>query len=1033
MVARSRLVRWRTRIAVLSVVAIFTLVAAVCCAAGNQRTIAELHHSSWTSRDGAPIDVNMMAQTEDGFLWLATGSGLVRFDGAQFERYTPAPGETLPSGSVYSLLTLPGNGLLVGWTLGGATLLRDGHVTHFGEQEGYPPGSTYQFLLDHSGIVWAATSSGLARLERNHWQRIGAEWNVAGQRALSLFQGRDDTIALFTDKTLMLLPGGAKTFRATGGTTTSRRPIVQAPDGSLYVSDRRGIRQIESLADYERGDRTLMTRSYDDSGDPYLVVDRAGGLWFGTLRGLGHIPNPDAHDERLDYFSKAEGLTDAAVRAIFEDRDGNIWTATAGGLDQFRVASFVAPVELLQAPVSVAYPALLPGTEGGAWFAGFWGGLRYLSSDGTVSKVMEDIHVTVAYRDPQGVDWYGSQPRAPAIAELVRREGDRVQHIPLPPDVPPEVDVQAITRDNSGTLWVSVVRRGVYRFANNAWTQATELPDAGKLAALAMRTDSLGRVWLGYTDNRLARWDRGTVRVFSAPEGLDVGNVLTISEKGHHIWIGGDRGLALFDSDRLRPMMTTDSSVLRGISGLVESANGDLWIHGTAGAVLVPATEVHQAIGSSHYAMTRRLFDDDDGLYGAPTNLRPMPTLVEGTDGRLWFSTNRGVFSLDPRAIITNLTPPTVVLKDVWSGSTRYTAHSDITLTPRSTSVRFDYTATALTIGRRARFRYRLSGVDDVWQDADDRRQAFYTNLGPGHYRFQVIASNENGVWNQPGASVDLTITPAWYQTGVFRTLCVIAAIAVLLLLFRLRLTQMRNQLQARLQERLLERERIARELHDTLIQGFQGLILLFGAVAQRIPEEHPSRELLGKALKSADRVLAEGRDRVRGLRESISLNHDLPTALKEVAEDLALAQPIEFAVSVSGMQRPLHSVVMEDVYQIAREALANAHRHAGANRIELELLFAPSQLRVLVRDDGRGIDDGILRDGGLPGHWGMSGMRERAKKLGATLHLRSGPQSGTEVDLQVPGAVAYRNDANGQRWWHRFLRRLRGDGYEHQ
>jgi signal transduction histidine kinase len=358
--------------------------------------------------------------------------------------------------------------------------------------------------------------------------------------------------------------------------------------------------------------------------------------------------------------------------------------------------------------------------------------------------------------------------------------------------------------------------------------------------------------------------------------------------------------------------------------------------------------------------------------------------------------------------------------------------YSDITMPPRSSNVRFDYTATVLTSGRRAQFRYRLSGVDEDWQDARDRRQAFYTNLGPGHYHFQVIASNENGVWNRTGAAVGLTILPAWYQTALFRVLCAVAAIAVLFLLFRLRLAQMRNHLQARLQERLIERERIARELHDTLIQGFQGLVLVFGAAAQRLSAQDPTRELLGKALKTADGVLAQGRDRVRGLRESITLTHDLPTALKEAAEDLSLAQPIEFSMSVRGTQQPLHSVAMEEAYQIARAALTNAHRHAGANRIELELSFAPSQLRLLVRDDGRGIDEAVLRDGGIPGHWGMAGMRERAKKLGAALHVRSGPRSGTEVDLQVPGAVAYRKEAIKPRWWIRLSRRVRG-GNEYQ
>ena len=970
-----------------------------------RRSLAQLHHTSWTARDGAPVDAVAIAQTDDGFLWFGTSSGLVRFDGAEFERYKPAPGETIPAASIRSLLALPGNGLLVGWLIGGATLLRDGHVTTFGTSDGYPPGTTYQFLRDGAGIVWAATSSGLARYDGQRWQHIGKEWNVLGQRAQSLFRGRDDTLWLFTDKTLMSLPKGGRSFVGTGGTTTTRMPIAQTPDGALYLSDGRGIRAVTSLREYEVADRRILVNTPTDRDDRPVIADRDGGLWFSTPIGLGRLARPREDAATAEYFSKADGLTDKGVLNVFEDRQGSIWVTTYGGVDQFRMSTFVPPT----GPLAGAYPAMLPGPDGGLWFARLDSSLQRLSSTGTVSSV-EELFATCAYRDPHGVDWYGSQPRAPAVAELVRREGERVQRIALPADIPPEVDIQAITMDGAGALWVSVVRNGVYKFANNAWTQPSELPGGGKQPSIVLMTDAVGRVWLGFPDSRIVSWERGVTHEFSTAQGLHVGNVMVLHEKGRHLWVGGDNGLTLLESSRLVSMQTTDPTVLHGIGGVIERNNGDLWIHSMAGAVWIAAAEIRRAIDQPGYRMSFRLFDDDDGLYGMRTDIRPLPTIVEGDDGRLWFGTNRGVFALDPERIVTNETPPTVVIKQLTSGAGRYMAQTAAELPPHSSAVEVAYTATHLAIARRARFQYRLDGVDATWQDAGARREAFYTNLGPGRYRFHVKASNENGIWST-ATSVDFSILPAWYQANWFKAFCLVVGAAVLVLMYRMRFRQVRNQLQGRLQERMLERERIARELHDTLLQGFQGLVLLFGATIQRVPPEHPTRELMSKALMRANEVLAEARDRVSGLRNSLDIPDDLPRALDQAARDLLQLQPAQFAMSVLGTPRPLHLVVLEEVYQIAREALVNAQRHASASKIQLEITFSPRKLRVCIRDNGKGIEPEVLEHRGIPGHWGLSGMRERARKIGAKLSIRAEPGAGTEIELQVPAAVAFRRE----------------------
>jgi signal transduction histidine kinase len=438
----------------------------------------------------------------------------------------------------------------------------------------------------------------------------------------------------------------------------------------------------------------------------------------------------------------------------------------------------------------------------------------------------------------------------------------------------------------------------------------------------------------------------------------------------------------------------------------VETAAGDLWLHGTAGVILIKAGEVRRALGDPAHAMAYRLYAYEDGMIGVPADLRPLPTLVAGVDGRLWFATSRGVYMHDPRRPSVNGNPPSIVAKAIVAGGTRHLPVGSIDLPALTTSLQFDYTVTDMAVPERTRFRHKLSGVDDDWQEGGARRQAFYTNVGPGAYRLQVTAANEDGVWNTTGTTVDFVIAPAWYQTTWFHALCVLAALAALGLLFHLRIRQMRAQIQGRLQERLLERERIARELHDTLIQGFQGLILTFAATIERIAPGEP-RELLGRAVERAQDTLAVGRDRVRDLRDSVGFEGDLPTALKDVATDLAIAHPAAFELSERGIRRDLHPVGAEEVFLIAREALANAFRHAAAKRIDAEIEYDASHVRVRIRDDGKGIPAEVIEHG-IPGHWGMTGMRERAQKLGARLLVRSGARSGTEVELEVPAEVVY-------------------------
>jgi signal transduction histidine kinase len=475
------------------------------------------------------------------------------------------------------------------------------------------------------------------------------------------------------------------------------------------------------------------------------------------------------------------------------------------------------------------------------------------------------------------------------------------------------------------------------------------------------------------------------------------------------VWVGGSDGVALFANGRFRAVTGEGGAPIRGVSGMVETRAGELWMNGADGITRISKGELDLLLGDPEHAPTVQRFDTEDGLDGVPRQVRPLPTMIEASDGKLWFSTSAGLYWIDPAHIERNRLPPPVLIRAVRAGDKSFDVTEDMHLPQRTTSLAITYAALSLAIPERVHFRYRLDGVDDTWQDAGTRRQAFYTQLGPGHYRFHVIAANDDGVWNETGATLDFSIQPAFFETTWFRAACLVLMLALLYALYRWRLRVAKARMQDKLQERLAERERIARELHDTLLQSVNGLVLRFETATQKLAKSEPVRPMFEAALEHADEVLIEGRDRVLDLRMS-GTAVGLTNALTNAGRDLSQHHAAQFDAVTLGLPRELHPVVSDEVLQIAREALLNAFRHAGATGVEVTLDYAEPELRLSVRDDGCGIDAQVLAAGGRPGHWGLASMRERAHKIGAQLEIHSEHARGTRIELAVPAELAYRD-----------------------
>jgi signal transduction histidine kinase len=515
--------------------------------------------------------------------------------------------------------------------------------------------------------------------------------------------------------------------------------------------------------------------------------------------------------------------------------------------------------------------------------------------------------------------------------------------------------------------------------------------------------------------------DGDRIRIFSDKDGVQPGAITSIQGQAKNIWIGGESGLEVFDGHSFQMVNPSDGSAFGGVSGIIVDSHDGLWFSENRGIIHIREDQFkYPNSGKVEFESFGLL----DGLTAELRGSLASPSATQTTDGRIWFATTKGLAWIDPRRIVRNAVPPPVLIESVIANGRRYSPSTLLKLPPRIRNLQIAYAATSLTIPERVRFRYKLEGQDKEWRDAETRREAFYTNLDPGSYQFRVIACNNDGVWNEVGSTLHFVVLPAFDQTAWFRIFCMIAVAGCLWLLYLLRLKRATAQVQQRLSARLEERVRIARELHDTLLQGFQGLVLRFDSVMKTIPEDHPARNLMGKVLDRADEVLLEGRERVHDLRQDEISANELPDRLATCGEELRQDYAIRFSLSIIGPQQSLDATVGNEVYRIGQEALINAFQHSKSSKIEVEITYDYSHVRLRVRDDGIGINHDVLLRG-RNGHWGLPGMRERTQKIGGQLKIWSQESAGTEIELTVPAAIAYPLYSKKLRW--HWVKRLLG------
>ncbi|MGA9672340.1 MAG: two-component regulator propeller domain-containing protein [Terracidiphilus sp.] len=725
-----------------------------------------------------------MAQSSDGYLWLGSPGGLYRFDGLVFEHYHPQSGEPFPVSTVGSLLALPNGDLWIGFSSGTISLLRNGHVTDYTIRDGLPVGGIWSLAQDSEGTIWAGTHAGLARLEGNRWEEVGKDWNFPAGLVRTIFLDRQGTLWVSTEDALVFLPAGAKLFRSTGIRIGQVSQVTQASNGKLWMAETtRSVRPIPLSDKRQPSDETEVR-----VGSVRILFDNEGSLWITTVGdGLRRSRDPELLRGRIEEFSTAvesftakEGLSDDVIRAILQDREGNIWVGTDSGLDRFRKTNLV-PLAL---PFKFGSESVwTPGDAGDLWIENVTPMVRVHEGHADPNHLHFLDSAMSAYRSRSGAIWWFC-PLA-----IYRYEAGSYTKIPLPPSFPkPYTEGEiAMAEDGSGTFWLATVE-GLFYWKNGEWQRLETASEFAKSSPVTAFTDSMGHAWFGYEGGTVVIVGQGKIqRVFLANHS-QVGSIQAMSGLGRHIWVGGVSGLAFFDGDRFRRIIPADAETFGSIRGVEETSNGSLWLAEKRGAIEIPATEILRFVGDPSYRVQYRIFDSFDGLPGI------YPKMIQATDGKLWFSASEGVVWADPAKISTNALPPPVLIRSVKANGKQVDSLTSLVLPPRTTDLQIDYTALSLSVPEKVHFRYRLEGVDKDWQDAGTRRATFYTRLDPGHYHFQVIACNNDGVWNEVGAHLDFSIAPAWYQTIWFRGLCVLAFLALIWVAYQMRVHQLQEQ-----------------------------------------------------------------------------------------------------------------------------------------------------------------------------------------------------------------------------------------------
>lgn len=958
------------------------------------RALTQYAHRAWGTDEGLPQgSVSAIAQTPDGYLWLGTQEGLVRFDGMKFTVFDTSNTPGLKSDYVTALYASPGGDLWIGTQGGGLSQHRDGRFSALTTAQGLASDRVKCLWRDRAGALWIGTDGGgLSRLQDGQFTNLSMRDGLPGNSVWALLEDRDGSLWIGT------LGGGLAVLK----------------DGhlrTLTVKDGLASNSILSLHE-----------------------DRGGGLWVGTSGGGVDL----LKGARVEHHAPKDGLSGKMIGSLLQDRDGNVWAgALDGGLSRFSNGRF----EALAGEAGVSNETVLSlfeDRDGSVWAGTAVGLNQFLDGKFTVYTSREGLpgdEIVSVYEDHEGSLWIGT------TKGLARLRNGSVRRYTTDDGLASN-RVQTIGEDRDGALWIGTMGGGLSRLKDGKFTTLTAKDGLSCNVITCIREDRQGSLWLG-TSNGLTRLRRGEITNYTTQDGLTANIVVAIAEgRDGSLWVGTNGGgldrlkdgrftaygakdgmaadtvAALYeDSDGVLWIGTLGKGVYRFRDGkfsactrreglfsdsvfqILEDRQGRLWMTSNRGIFHVKRKDLNDLADGKTATVASTSYGTTDGLKTAECVGGSQPAGWTTRDGRLWFPTVKGLASIDPARIRTSEIPPPVVVEQVSVDGGSLSPGASIASGFRRLA--FRYGAMDFLSPSKVKFRYRLAGFERAWVDAGPSREATYTGLRPGSYSFEVVAANGDGVWNSEGAKRSIVVTPRFYETMPFYGFCVLAVLGVAAGAHRLRLQGLEAKNAV-----LTERNRIARDIHDTVAQGLTGIVLQLETADTLFPSQTDAvRGCLVRAREQVRDSLEETRRAITALRPRPLEQARLPDALRMLGESMTLGTAMKLSVKVHGRPRDLPSDVEDDLWRIAQEALTNAVRHSRGHRIQLIFQYDKRRLELIVADDG----EGLTRMPGAEGAgFGLKGIQERVQKRRWRLSVDSRPGQGTQISVEVPLRPAF-------------------------
>jgi ligand-binding sensor domain-containing protein/signal transduction histidine kinase len=1015
------LVRWIT-------VIILILAGSRANALNPDRKLSQYGLQTWQTDSGLPQNsVRAILQTRDGYLWFATREGVARFDGIDFTVHNRRNTPQLLSNDIRGLLEDHDGNLWIS-TADGLTRLRNGHFSAFTVAQGLPDNSIWSVFQDSRGEVWAITAGGIAQYSDDHFVPYTTQQGLSSNTISAVADGPKSTLWVATDSGLDQIQRGrvAQPFADSPLGSETIRAIATDPAGALWVGTQNGVQQFSSgtlrtygvadglpanevdvlLADHDgrvwigtpaglavlaAGKLTAYTTANGLPGNQIqaLYQDREGALWVGTNHGIARI-----RDGAISVFQSKQGLAENLILAMYEDREGSLWVGTeSAGVTLLKDQKFMTLTEsdgLSDNLVS----SVLQGPNGDIWIGTDGGGLnRYDGSHVSVftekQGLTSDTVLSLA-ADVKGNLWVGTPDG------LNRMEHGRFTAAAAT-DLLPDEFVRSLLADSDGSLWVGT-RHGLAQINGSHATTYTQADGLANDFVGALTQGGDGSLWIG-TLHGLSHFVHGKFINFTKSDGLssDVVTALTLDSQ-HHLWIGtngeGLNLLATGDSRNRIHSFSANLGLPDVIDGILEDQSGALWISSNTGIFRVRITDLMDVAEGRNQSLPITSYGTADGMKIRECSGIGHPSSWKASDGTLWFSTLKGVAWIDPAKLQRNVAAPLVAIEQV-----NMPLNGLVKVAPGHSRFAFHYAGLSYVAPQKVHYKYRLTGFDRDWVDAGTRRVAYYTNIPPGKYRFQVLAVNNDGIWSTTPATFAFQLQPYFTQTYWFRLLCAILIFFLGWLVYRWRV----HQVESRFRAVLAERTRIAREIHDTLAQGFVGISVQLELAAQLLSTSPQAvREQLNQTRKLVRDSLSEARSSIWNLRSNEPGSVDFASRFSTAIRARTAGRALETNIQFTGTYRSLPANVESELLKIALEAVANVLQHADASRLDIKVQYEIKRLRMQIEDNGVGLSSD-LADATPAGHFGVIGMRERTQAIGGTFTMNSVPTEGTKITVELP------------------------------